>query len=71
MLKENKYTHKAVGMHKNIKTSEWVVAVIEYNPLTGEVNPEVNETFNSVGNRDAAIEAFKLTVVQQGVFGEL
>lgn len=67
---EPNYTHKAFGIHKS-KNGEWVVSELRYNPSTGDISPEIKEEFNSIGNRDGAIEAFKLTVVKSGLFGDM
>lgn len=67
---EKSYTSLALGIHKDNKTSEWVVSELHYDPSTLEVDPVV-KTYPTGGLRDMAIEKFKLRVVDSGLFGDI
>jgi len=60
-------THEAMGTFKNPDTGKWMVAVVKYNPLTGDA--EVSETLPAGETRDFAIELFKLEAVKREIVG--
>lgn len=64
--KEPDLTHTAVGIFKNDANPEWMVAVVKYNPDTGEA--KVTERINSGGGKDFAVEKFKLEVINRELF---
>lgn len=56
-------TEDAFGIYKDMKTSEWKVAHIKYNPATGETGKV--EAIQTGGFRDMAIEQFRITVARR------
>lgn len=66
MKKESELTHQAFGIYKNADQPEWMVAVVKYNPDTGEA--KVVERVNSGGGKDFAVEKFKIEAVNRGLF---
>lgn len=51
-------SHQAFGIYKSPKTGEWVVAVLDYDPIAGVVG-SITE-ISTGGVRDMAIERFKI-----------
>lgn len=51
-------SHDALGIFKDPKTSEWVVAIIQYDPLTSEAR--MVKTIATGGYREMAIDKFKI-----------
>lgn len=64
--KETELTHTAIGIFRNDANPEWMVAIVQFNPDTGEA--KVTERVNSGGSKDFAVEKFKLEVVNRGLF---
>jgi hypothetical protein len=57
------YTDIAYGIAKNMKTSEWELIKVAYNPITGEA--KVKEKCHTGGYRIMAEEVFRITVAQE------
>lgn len=68
--KHSSYTSLALGIHRDSKTTEWVVSELHYDPNTLEIDPTV-KIYPTGGLRDMAIEKFKLRVVDSGLFGDV
>lgn len=61
------FTHEAIGTFKHPDTGVWMVAVIKFNPVTGDVS-ELN-SIEAGPSRDYAVERFKLEAVQRDIVG--
>lgn len=66
MKKESDLTYTAIGIFKNDANPEWMVAIVKYNPDTGEA--KVTERLNSGGGKDFAVEKFKIEVSNRDLF---
>lgn len=61
-------TQTALGVFKNHKIGEWHVAVVKFDPVTGQA--QVTERLAGMDNsRDGAIERFKIEAANREVIG--
>ena len=54
------FTDEAFGLYKDAKTGDWTIALIKYNPLTGDTQKVIPTKPDKY--RPMAIERFKLLV---------
>lgn len=51
-------THDALGIFKDLKSGEWKLALIQYDPISGQA--KLFKTIDTGGYREMAIDKFKI-----------